>query len=210
LLQYHTFDLNLFLLLIIIMSSTGGLSLASLLDKFEEQMGEDIENFKKEVDRINNWEYKLRRNMVLLEDLTLKIHGLCEYQNNLERDIDSITSDQNDLDELLGQLEEDIKEKKGHFCDREGSGENENDEKRKEIYRKAGILAQHLHKMDTTLQDLVKQFDEGRKHTSQGQSDNGFSDIQKTLNDHGDCLAVLEDDSRDLSKILEKIHHQMV
>ncbi len=156
-------------------------TLEKIIETWEEDLKEHRSEFTRQRTDLEKWDKKLSEVEDKTNGLVVKVNRIELAQDELAQNLDSIMSQQKELDQMLGALEKEVKV----LYDRDREEANPADEERHLGYFLAEKIDSQLGKMQTKLASLV---DRLNKQHDQGSDDNAISLVVETLNAHLNAL----------------------
>lgn len=156
-------------------------TLEKIIENWEEDLKEHRSEFTRQRTDLEKWDKKLGDVEEKTNLLVVKVNRVELAQDELAQNLDSIMSQQKELDQMLGALEKEVKQ----LYDRDRDDVNPADEDRHVGYFLAENIDAQLVKMQTKLSALVEKLN--NQH-DQASDDNPVSLIVQTLNAHLNTL----------------------
>ncbi len=156
-------------------------TLEKIIETWEEDLKEHRGEFTRQRTDLEKWDKKLSEVEDKTNGLVVKVNRIELAQDELAQNLDSIMSQQKELDQMLGALEKEVKV----LYDRDREEANPADEERHLGYFLAEKVDSQLGKMQTKLASLVERLN---KQHDQGSDDNAMSLVVETLNAHLNAL----------------------
>jgi hypothetical protein len=156
-------------------------TLEKIIETWEEDLKEHRSEFTRQRTDLDKWDKKLGDVEEKTNQLVVKVNRIELAQDELAQNLDSILSQQKELDQMLSSLEREVKT----LYERDQQAATPADEERHLGYFLAEKVDAQLGKMETKLGSLVEKLN---KQHDQGTEDNPISLIVQTLNAHLNAL----------------------
>uniref|UniRef100_A0A672KWM5 Nuclear pore glycoprotein p62 n=1 Tax=Sinocyclocheilus grahami TaxID=75366 RepID=A0A672KWM5_SINGR len=170
--------------------------LEALINKWSSELEDQERHFLEQATRVNAWDRMLVENGEKITALHKDMEKVKLDQRRLDQELDFILSQQKELEDLLGPLEESVKEQSGTIYMQNA------DEERERTYKLAENVDAQLKRMSHDLKEIIEHL-----NTSSGPADttDPLQQICKILNAHMDSLQWVEQNSVLLHRRVEEV-----
>ncbi|XP_067312999.1 nucleoporin 62 like [Pseudorasbora parva] len=170
--------------------------LESLINKWSSELEDQERHFLQQATQVNAWDRMLVENGEKITSLHKDMEKVKLDQRRLDQELDFILSQQKELEDLLGPLEESVKEQSGTIYMQNA------DEERERTYKLAENVDAQLKRMSQDLKEIIEHL-----NTSSGPGDttDPLQQICKILNAHMDSLQWVEQNSVLLQRRVEEV-----
>ncbi|XP_016308767.1 nuclear pore glycoprotein p62-like isoform X2 [Sinocyclocheilus anshuiensis] len=170
--------------------------LEALINKWSSELEDQERHFLQNATRVNAWDRMLVENGEKITALHKDMEKVKLDQRRLDQELDFILSQQKELEDLLGPLEESVKEQSGTIYMQNA------DEERERTYKLAENVDAQLKRMSHDLKEIIEHL-----NTSSGPADttDPLQQICKILNAHMDSLQWVEQNSVLLHRRVEEV-----
>jgi len=172
------------------------MSVSDLLEKFQYEIYEDIEQLKKASEIACTWEKKAYDDYEHLNIALDEVWELKKYKDDLKTAIQSIKDDQRELEKTLDKLDGEVATLQPKADQR--STTEEHSRLRSTVFSMAQALLVQLHQMDDKLGQLTKRSEHDDVEDDDRSEDDQVDAIIDILNEHNVALSWFEDKSKDL------------
>ncbi|XP_075393708.1 nuclear pore glycoprotein p62 [Tenrec ecaudatus] len=169
--------------------------LESLINKWSLELEDQERHFLQQATQVNAWDRTLMENGEKITTLHREVEKVKLDQRRLDQELDFILSQQKELEDLLGPLEEAAKEQSGTVYLQHA------DEEREKTYKLAENIDAQLKRMAQDLKDIIEHL-----NTAGGPADasDPLQQICKILNAHMDSLQWVDQHSALLQRRVEE------
>ncbi|XP_073676098.1 nucleoporin 62 like [Garra rufa] len=170
--------------------------LEALINKWSSELEDQERHFLQQATQVNAWDRMLVENGEKITALHKDMEKVKLDQRRLDQELDFILSQQKELEDLLGPLEESVKEQSGTIYMQNA------DEERERTYKLAENVDAQLKRMSQDLKEIIEHL-----NTSSGPADttDPLQQICKILNAHMDSLQWVEQNSVLLQRRVEEV-----
>ncbi|XP_043113849.1 nucleoporin 62 like isoform X1 [Puntigrus tetrazona] len=170
--------------------------LEALINKWSSELEDQERHFLQQATQVNAWDRMLVENGEKITSLHKDMEKVKLDQRRLDQELDFILSQQKELEDLLGPLEESVKEQSGTIYMQNA------DEERERTYKLAENVDAQLKRMSQDLKEIIEHL-----NTSSGPADttDPLQQICKILNAHMDSLQWVEQNSVLLQRRVEEV-----
>uniref|UniRef100_A0A8C2HN30 Nuclear pore glycoprotein p62 n=1 Tax=Cyprinus carpio TaxID=7962 RepID=A0A8C2HN30_CYPCA len=170
--------------------------LEALINKWSSELEDQERHFLQQATQVNAWDRMLVENGEKITALHKDMEKVKLDQRRLDQELDFILSQQKELEDLLGPLEESVKEQSGTIYMQNA------DEERERTYKLAENVDAQLKRMSQDLKEIIEHL-----NTSSGPADTAdpLQQICKILNAHMDSLQWVEQNSVLLQRRVEEV-----
>ncbi|XP_051944899.1 nuclear pore glycoprotein p62-like [Xyrauchen texanus] len=170
--------------------------LEALINKWSSELEDQERHFLQQATQVNAWDRMLVENGEKITVLHKDMEKVKLDQRRLDQELDFILSQQKELEDLLGPLEESVKEQSGTIYMQNA------DEERERTYKLAENVDAQLKRMSQDLKEIIEHL-----NTSSGAADTSdpLQQICKILNAHMDSLQWVEQNSVLLQRRVEEV-----
>lgn len=170
--------------------------LEALINKWSSELEDQERHFLQQATQVNAWDRMLVENGEKITSLHKDMEKVKLDQRRLDQELDFILSQQKELEDLLGPLEESVKEQSGTIYMQNA------DEERERTYKLAENVDAQLKRMSQDLKEIIEHL-----NTSSGPADttDPLQQICKILNAHMDSLQWVEQNSALLQRRVEEV-----
>ncbi|XP_052005803.1 nuclear pore glycoprotein p62-like [Xyrauchen texanus] len=170
--------------------------LEALINKWSSELEDHERHFLQQATQVNAWDRMLVDNGEKITTLHKDMEKVKLDQRRLDQELDFILSQQKELEDLLGPLEESVKEQSGTIYMQNA------DEERERTYKLAENVDAQLKRMSQDLKEIIEHL-----NTSSGPADTAdpLQQICKILNAHMDSLQWVEQNSVLLQRRVEEV-----
>ncbi|XP_016116140.1 nuclear pore glycoprotein p62-like [Sinocyclocheilus grahami] len=170
--------------------------LEALINKWSSELEDQERHFLQQATQVNAWDRMLVENGEKITALHKDMEKVKLDQRRLDQELDFILSQQKELEDLLGPLEESVKEQSGTIYMQNA------DEERERTYKLAENVDAQLKRMSQDLKEIIEHL-----NTSSGPADSTdpLQQICKILNAHMDSLQWVEQNSALLQRRVEEV-----
>ncbi|KAK9963551.1 hypothetical protein ABG768_006727 [Culter alburnus] len=170
--------------------------LEALINKWSSELEDQERHFLQQATQVNAWDRMLVENGEKITALHKDMEKVKLDQRRLDQELDFILSQQKELEDLLGPLEESVKEQSGTIYMQNA------DEERERTYKLAENVDAQLKRMSQDLKEIIEHL-----NTSSGPGDttDPLQQICKILNAHMDSLQWVEQNSVLLQRRVEEV-----
>ncbi|XP_016398467.1 nuclear pore glycoprotein p62-like [Sinocyclocheilus rhinocerous] len=170
--------------------------LEALINKWSSELEDQERHFLQQATQVNAWDRMLVENGEKITALHKDMEKVKLDQRRLDQELDFILSQQKELEDLLGPLEESVKEQSGTIYMQNA------DEERERTYKLAENVDAQLKRMSQDLKEIIEHL-----NTSSGPADttDPLQQICKILNAHMDSLQWVEQNSALLQRRVEEV-----
>ncbi|XP_030650215.1 nucleoporin 62 like [Chanos chanos] len=170
--------------------------LEALINKWSSELEDQERHFLQQATQVNAWDRMLVENGDKITALHKDMEKVKLDQRRLDQELDFILSQQKELEDLLGPLEESVKEQSGSIYMQNA------DEERERTYKLAENVDAQLKRMSQDLKEIIEHL-----NTSSGPPDttDPLQQICKILNAHMDSLQWVEQNSVLLQRRVEEV-----
>ncbi|XP_051505415.1 nucleoporin 62 like [Myxocyprinus asiaticus] len=170
--------------------------LEALINKWSSELEDHERHFLQQATQVNAWDRMLVENGEKITTLHKDMEKVKLDQRRLDQELDFILSQQKELEDLLGPLEESVKEQSGTIYMQNA------DEERERTYKLAENVDAQLKRMSQDLKEIIEHL-----NTSSGPADiaDPLQQICKILNAHMDSLQWVEQNSVLLQRRVEEV-----
>ncbi|KAK2493316.1 hypothetical protein MC885_017390 [Smutsia gigantea] len=169
--------------------------LEGMINKWSLELEDQERQFLQQATQVNAWDRTLIENGEKITTLHREVEKVKLDQKRLDQELDFILSQQKELEDLLGPLEESVKEQSGTVYLQHA------DEEREKTYKLAENIDAQLKRMAQDLKDIIEHL-----NTSGGPADTSdpLQQICKILNAHMDSLQWVDQNSALLQRKVEE------
>ncbi|XP_059372531.1 nucleoporin 62 like [Carassius carassius] len=170
--------------------------LEALINKWSSELEDQERHFLQQATQVNAWDRMLVENGEKITALHKDMEKVKLDQRRLDQELDFILSQQKELEDLLGPLEESVKEQSGTIYMQNA------DEERERTYKLAENVDAQLKRMSQDLKEIIEHL-----NTSSGPADTAdpLQQICRILNAHMDSLQWVEQNSVLLGRRVEEV-----
>ncbi|KPP73464.1 nuclear pore glycoprotein p62-like [Scleropages formosus] len=170
--------------------------LEALINKWSLELEDQERHFLQQATQVNAWDRMLVENGEKITSLHKEMEKVKLDQRRLDQELDFILSQQKELEDLLGPLEESVKEQSGTIYMQNA------DEERERTYKLAENVDAQLKRMSQDLKEIIEHL-----NTSSGPADTSdpLQQICKILNAHMDSLQWIDQNSVLLQRRVEEV-----
>ncbi|KAG5264032.1 hypothetical protein AALO_G00271390 [Alosa alosa] len=170
--------------------------LEGLINKWSSELEDQERHFLQQATQVNAWDRMLVENGERITSLHKDMEKVKLDQRRLDQELDFILSQQKELEDLLGPLEESVKEQSGTIYMQNA------DEERERTYKLAENVDAQLKRMSQDLKEIIEHLNTS---SGPGESTDPLQQICKILNAHMDSLQWVEQNSVLLQRRVEEV-----
>merc|ERR1712136_287315 len=176
--------------------------LEDTVDKWLHDLAEQEKAFLNQATQVNTWDKQLIENGEKVTELNNEVERLKADQQRLDRELDFILSQQEELEELLQPIEAQVKSQQvvQHV--------QHSDVERERTYNLADNIDAQLKRMMEDLREIIERINNSNVNPVQG-GDEAMASIGKILNSHMDSLQWVDQSTNQLQKRLEDVSSVM-
>lgn len=167
--------------------------LEEIIEKWLHDLGEQEKAFLSQAVQVNNWDKQLIENGEKVTLLNNEVERVKAEQRRLDRELDFILSQQEELEELLKPIENQMKSH--HMIQHV----QHSDVERERTYNLAENIDVQLKRMMEDLREIIERINNSNVTPNQG-TDETMLQIGKILNSHMDSLQWIDQNSNQLQK----------
>jgi len=170
--------------------------LEDTVDKWLHDLAEQEKAFLSQAAQVNTWDKQLIENGEKVTELNNEVARVKADQQRLDRELDFILSQQEELEELLQPIEVQVKSQQlvQHV--------QHSDVERERTYNLADSIDAQLKRMMEDLREIIERINSSNLNPNQG-VDETMASIGKILNSHMDSLQWVDQNTNHLQKRLE-------
>uniref|UniRef100_A0A8C1DNR9 Nuclear pore glycoprotein p62 n=1 Tax=Cyprinus carpio carpio TaxID=630221 RepID=A0A8C1DNR9_CYPCA len=165
--------------------------LEALINKWSSELEDQERHFLQQATQVNAWDRMLVENGEKITALHKDMEKVKLDQRRLDQELDFILSQQKELEDLLGPLEESVKEQSGTIYMQNA------DEERERTYKLAENVDAQLKRMSQDLKEIIEHL-----NTSSGPADTA-DPVSCILNLYSFCAVLLQRRVEEVSKVCE-------
>ncbi|XP_063046204.1 nucleoporin 62 like [Engraulis encrasicolus] len=170
--------------------------LEGLINKWSSELEDQERHFLQQATQVNAWDRMLVENGERITSLHKDMEKVKLDQRRLDQELDFILSQQKELEDLLGPLEESVKEQSGTIYMQNA------DEERERTYKLAENVDAQLKRMSQDLKEIIEHLNTS---SVPGETTDPLQQICKILNAHMDSLQWVEQNSVLLQRRVEEV-----
>ncbi|KAL2077589.1 hypothetical protein ACEWY4_027093 [Coilia grayii] len=170
--------------------------LEGLINKWSSELEDQERHFLQQATQVNAWDRMLVENGERITSLHKDMEKVKLDQRRLDQELDFILSQQKELEDLLGPLEESVKEQSGTIYMQNA------DEERERTYKLAENVDAQLKRMSQDLKEIIEHLNTS---SGPGETTDPLQQICKILNAHMDSLQWVEQNSVLLQRRVEEV-----
>ncbi|KAM5146066.1 nucleoporin-62 C-terminal-like protein isoform 2-T2 [Mantella aurantiaca] len=170
--------------------------LENLINKWSLELEDQEKHFLQQATQVNLWDKTLISNGERITSLHREMEKVKLDQKRLDQGLDFILSQQKELEDILGPLEDLVKEQNGTIYLQHA------DEEREKTYKLAENIDAQLKRMSQDLKDVIEHLNTS---AGLGDSSNPLQQICKILNAHMDSLQWVDQNSALLQRKVEQV-----
>lgn len=176
--------------------------LEETVDKWLHDLGEQEKSFLNQAAQVNIWDKQLIDNGEKITALHNEVERIKAEQHRLDRELDFILSQQEELEEILVPIEEQIK------LQPINQSTQHTDIEREQTYRLAESIDSQLKRMMQDLSDVIDHINMANIEPVKGR-DESMSQIAKILNAHMDSLQWLDQNTSQLQRRVDEVNQAL-
>lgn len=176
--------------------------LEETVEKWLHDLGEQEKAFLSQAVQVNTWDKQLIENGEKVTELNNEVERVKADQQRLDRELDFILSQQEELEELLTPIEAQVKSQQ------QQQHVQHSDVERERTYNLAENIDAQMKRMMEDLREIIERINNSNVTPNQG-TDETMLQIGKILNSHMDSLQWIDQNTNQLQKRVGDVNQIM-
>jgi len=177
--------------------------LEETVERWLSELSKQENEFLNQALHINNWDKQLIENSERVTEINHEVERVKTDQMRLDRELDFILAQQEELQDLLLPIETKIKSQERI------EEVNQYDAEREKAYNSADNVGNQLKNMMGDLKEIIERINLTNVDPNQGREGDTITQISKILNSHMDSLQWIDQNTQQLQTSVDDVSHIM-